>query len=142
MSLFDQWDKEDAQAKVRHGHILVVDDEQDVREGLASLLSLEGFEVTTAQNGTVALERAKATRFDLALTDLRMPGLSGVETLMGLKRLQPDMPVIVVTGYASDEATARCMSEGAYDYITKPFDLDQLLRLIHAAVGGATPPPP
>lgn len=135
MSSLDFWEEEEPKTPKRDEHILVVDDEKDVREGLASLLVMEGYEVTTAENGAAAIERAKLRRFDLILTDLRMPGMSGVETLTGLKQLHPDVPVLVVTGYASDETAERCMREGAYGYVMKPFDLDQLLRLIPEAIG-------
>ncbi|HYH98186.1 response regulator [Hyalangium sp.] len=134
MSILDLFEEEDTTARRRGEHILVVDDERDVREGLGRLLSLEGYEVTTAENGLVALERAKSRRFDLVLTDLRMPLMGGVETLMGLKQLHPGMPVIVVTAYASDETATRCMGEGAYGYVMKPFELDHLLRVIREAV--------
>jgi len=140
MNAMDLFEDEDSTVKKRGEHILVVDDEPDVREGLGKLLEMEGYDVTTAENGLVAIERAKVRRFDLVITDLRMPGLGGVETLKGLKQLHPGMPVIVVTAYASDETTARCKREGAYGYVMKPFDLDKLLRVIEEAVPtGKTP---
>lgn len=130
----DLFEDEEPMVKKRGEHILVVDDERDVREGLGKLLEMEGYDVTTAENGLVALERARTRRFDLVLTDLRMPGLDGVETLMGLKQLHPTMPVIIVTAYASGETADRCKREGAYGYVLKPFDLDELLRTIEEAV--------
>ncbi len=144
MNILDLFDEEEAKAPKHHERILVVDDEEDVREGLATLLSMEGYDVTTAENGTVALERAKSQKFELALTDLRMPGISGVETLMGLKKLHPDLQVIVVTGYAADTTVVHCMREGAYDFVIKPFDLDHLLgrieKAIHAGKGSSQQP--
>lgn len=134
MNVTDLFEDEGPVIKKRGEHILVVDDEHDVREGLGKLLEMEGYDVTTAENGLVAVERAKLQRFDLVLTDLRMPGMDGVETLMELKRLHPGMPVIVVTAYASDETAARCEHEGAYGYVMKPFDLDELLQVIEEAV--------
>lgn len=134
MSILDFFEEEDATVKRRGEHILVVDDERDVREGLGRLLFLEGYDVTMAENGLVALERAKSRRFDLVLTDLRMPLMGGVETLIGMKELHPDMPVIVVTGFSPDETTTRCIREGAYGYVMKPFELDHLLRVIREAV--------
>jgi two-component system response regulator PilR (NtrC family) len=134
MNILDLSGEDVPETQKRNEHILVVDDEADVREGLRQLLSMEGYEVTTAESGAVALERAKPRRFDLVLTDLRMPGMSGVETLMGLKQLHPSMPVVVVTGYASNETTARCTREGAFGYVLKPFDLNHLLRVIQEAI--------
>lgn len=134
MNVVDFWEEDFAPARKHHERILVVDDEFDVREGIAKLLGMEGYEVTTAENGARAIERAKASDFDLVLTDLRMPGMSGVETLMGLKELHPDLTVIVVTGFASDATAANCLREGAYDIVTKPFDLNQLLSLIEKAL--------
>jgi DNA-binding NtrC family response regulator len=115
-------------------HVLVIDDEEDIRESLAEILSLEGYEVTTAESGATAIERAKLARFSLVITDLKMPGMDGIEVLVRLKQLHPGLPVIVATGYASDETASRCRREGAYDYIRKPFDLDDLLRLITQAL--------
>jgi DNA-binding NtrC family response regulator len=134
MSVADFFGEEELGVKKRGEHILVVDDERDVREGLGRLLEMEGYDVTIAENGLVAIDRAKERCFDLVITDLRMPGLGGVETLKGLKQLHPRMPVIVVTAYASDETAARCIREGAYGYVMKPFELDHLLRVIEEAV--------
>jgi DNA-binding NtrC family response regulator len=134
MSLLDLFGEEAPARRQNRGRLLVVDDERDVREGIETLLQMEGYDVATAENGTLALEQAKTTAFDLVLTDMRMPGLSGLETLMGLRQLHPNLRVIVVTGYASEETAARCRSEGAYGFITKPFDVKHLLRLIEKAV--------
>lgn len=142
MNVLDFWEDEAPITRKRHEHILVVDDEFDVRQGLAKLLEFEGYQVSTAENGTVALERAKTAEFDLVLTDLRMPGLSGVETLIGLKKLHPGLQVIVVTGFASDATAANCLREGAFDIVTKPFDLNQLLSLIEKAIEAQKQPAP
>ncbi|WP_224368505.1 response regulator [Hyalangium versicolor] len=144
MNVVNFWDEETTMTRKHGERILVVDDEFDVREGLAKLLAMEGYDVATAENGTRALERARAAEFDLVLTDLRMPGMSGVETLVELKKLQPDVMVIVVTGFASDATAANCVREGAYDVVHKPFDLNQLLSLIEKALDtgkGARPLP-
>lgn len=118
----------------RREHVLVIDDEADIRESLEEILSLEGYEVTTAESGAAAIERAKTAHFDLVITDLKMPGMDGIEVLVRLKQLHPDMQVLVATGYASNETASTCLREGAYDYIRKPFDLDDLLRLIRKAI--------
>ncbi|WP_163992456.1 sigma-54-dependent transcriptional regulator [Pyxidicoccus caerfyrddinensis] len=117
-----------------HEHILVVDDEEDIRDTLAMILSLEGYDVSTADRGASALAMVEARHFDLVISDLRMPGMDGVETLVRLKRLRPDLQVIIATGYASAETALRCRLEGAYDYISKPFDMDDLLSLVRGAI--------
>jgi DNA-binding NtrC family response regulator len=116
------------------GHILVVDDEEDIREALGMILSMEGYDVSTASCGDAAVTQAEEVHFDLVITDLKMPGMDGVETLMTLRRRHPGLQVIVATGYASSETARRCLSEGAHDYITKPFDMDDLLRLVQQAI--------
>ncbi|WP_437987234.1 response regulator [Sorangium sp. So ce117] len=114
--------------------VLVIDDEPDIRETLDTFLSFEGYEVATAATGEAAVEQVQGEPFDLVITDLRMPGMGGDETLAALKRLHPNLPVIVVTAHASDTAAARCMKEGALWIVRKPVDLDDLLRLVRAAV--------
>lgn len=110
--------------------ILLVDDEQDLRETLADLLSGAGYRVTAADSGTAALTAARADRFDLLLTDLRMPGMDGAETVTAIKAIDPAIRVIVATGYSSEEVTADCYRRGADDIVAKPFDIEELLRLV------------
>ncbi|WP_437291669.1 response regulator [Sorangium sp. So ce406] len=112
----------------------MIDDEPAIRDTLDTFLSFEGYEVATAESGEAAVEHAKGEQFDLVITDLRMPGMGGDETLTALKRLHPNLPVIVVTAYASDEAAARCSKEGAFWIVRKPVDLDDLLCLVKSAV--------
>lgn len=113
--------------------VLVIDDEPDMRDMLAFELSREGFEVVVADGGAAATAVLKARRCDLAITDLRMPGMNGVETLAALKTIDPEIEVIVATGYATVGTAVECMKLGAYDYIQKPYDLRQLrLTLEHA----------
>ncbi|WP_437538566.1 response regulator [Sorangium sp. So ce726] len=114
--------------------VLVIDDEPAIRETLDTFLSFEGYEVATAASGEAAVEQVKGEPFDLVITDLRMPGMGGDETLAALKRIHPNVPVIVVTAYASDEAATRCSKEGALWIVRKPVELDDLLRLVKAAV--------
>jgi DNA-binding NtrC family response regulator len=114
--------------------VLIIDDEPAIRESLDTFLSWEGYEVATAESGEAAVEQAKREAFDLAITDLRMPGMGGDETVAALKRINPSLPVIVVTGFASDEAAVRCSKEGAFRIISKPVQLEDLLRLMEAAL--------
>jgi CheY-like chemotaxis protein len=114
--------------------VLVIDDEPDMREMLAFSLPATEFEVVTADGGRAAVELLGTRRFDVAITDLKMPGMSGVETVAALRQLDPDMEVIVATGYASLETALACMKHGAYDYIRKPYDIAELRHLILRAV--------
>ncbi len=113
--------------------VLVIDDEQGIREMLRYELSQEGFDVEMAENGLAAVEAVKRRKFDLAITDLKMPGMDGVATVEALRSLDPKIEVIVATGYASVETAVACMKRGAYDYIEKPFDLTELKLLLERA---------
>ncbi|WP_224373011.1 response regulator [Hyalangium versicolor] len=113
--------------------VLVIDDEPGIRDMLMYELSQEGFDVETAENGLAAVEAVKRRKFDLAVTDLKMPGMDGVQTLEALRALDPDIEVIVATGYASVETAVACMKRGAYDYIQKPYDPAELTLLLERA---------
>jgi two-component system response regulator PilR (NtrC family) len=117
---------------------LVVDDEPDIRDSIDVILSLEGYEVATAESGDAAVERVKKMPFDLVITDLRMPGKSGVDTLAELKQLNPGLPVIVLTGYASDRSTSRCRASGGAQIMRKPLRLAELLTMVQGALRGAS----
>jgi DNA-binding NtrC family response regulator len=114
--------------------LLVIDDEEDVREMLDFILSADGFEVATVDGGAAAVELARARRFDLAITDMKMPGMNGIETLVALKRHDPSLEVVVVTGYASEQTAAECIRLGAYGYLRKPFEVAELRGLIDGAL--------
>ncbi|MDZ7723782.1 MAG: sigma-54 dependent transcriptional regulator [candidate division KSB1 bacterium] len=106
--------------------ILVVDDEAVQRETLSGFLENQGHQVLTAVNGEKAIETVQAETVDLVITDMRMPGLSGLDLLKQTKQINPDIEVIVITAYGSVENATRAMKTGAADFITKPIDLDQL----------------
>jgi two-component system, NtrC family, response regulator PilR len=106
--------------------VLVVDDEQSMRDLLAIMLRQAGYEVSVADGGETAIERLKAESFDLVLTDLRMRKVDGLTVLKAAKEHAPRTVVLVVTAYASTETAVEAMKLGAYDYITKPFKLDEL----------------
>jgi DNA-binding NtrC family response regulator len=116
------------------GRLLVIDDEEDVREMLEFILSAEGFDVSTVDGGMAAVELARVRRFDLAITDMRMPGMNGIETLVALKQRDPSIEVLVVTGYASEQTAAECIRLGAYGYLRKPFEIAELRPLIDGAL--------
>ncbi len=106
--------------------VLVVDDEQSMRDLLAIMLRQAGYEVSVADGGETAIERLKAESFDLVLTDLRMRKVDGLTVLKAAREHAPRTVVLVVTAYASTETAVEAMKLGAYDYITKPFKLDEL----------------
>ena len=110
--------------------ILVVDDEPSQRELLAGFLKKQGHDVFLAGGGAEALDRVKDTRVDLVLSDFKMPGMSGLELLHGVKTVNPEIPFILVTAYGTVETAVQAMKEGAADYITKPLDLEELLLRI------------
>jgi len=109
--------------------ILVVDDEKGMREFLAIMLRKEGYDVVTAEGGQKAVKIIKEDVFDLVITDIRMPRVDGVEVLRAVKEASPETVVIMITAYASAETAVEAMKQGAYDYITKPFKVDEI-RLI------------
>jgi two-component system, NtrC family, response regulator PilR len=114
--------------------ILVVDDEPSMREFLKILLEKEGYQVTTAADGSSALKLAENDPFDLVISDIRMPGLTGLELLARLKQLRSEIAVIMITAFASPDDAVAAMKNGAFDYITKPFNVDEIKRVIRSAL--------
>src|SRR2546428_3020012 len=118
----------------RRGTILVVDDEEIMREILETLLTREGYEVRVASSGAEGLELARALPFDAAIVDIMMPGLDGIATLDELRRIDEDLNVIIITAYASVESAISAMKTGAFDYITKPFKNDEVIVVVRNAM--------
>ncbi len=114
--------------------LLVADDDPGLRESLERTLVREGYTVVLASDGNAALERLQAGGIDLVLTDLKMPGLTGIEVLRAAKAIAPDVDVILLTAFGTVEEAVRAMKEGAYDFLTKPFQRAQVLRLIRQAL--------
>src|SRR4030066_809389 len=116
--------------------ILVIDDEQIMREGCSRILSKDGWAVITAENGTKGLEEIKSgsEAIDVILLDLMMPGMSGMEVLDHIRTIDPNLLVIVITGYATVESAVEAMKKGAYDFIPKPFTPDQLRIVVKRAL--------
>lgn len=106
--------------------VLIVDDEEGIRSVLADLFGGLGYSINEADSGTTGLEKALAEDHDLVILDLSLPGFDGLELLRALKEAKPDVPVIMITGYASMQSALQAMKLGAYDYITKPFNLDDV----------------
>jgi len=114
--------------------ILVVDDEQSMRDFLSIMLKKEGYDVVAAENGTDALKAVQNEIFDLVITDARMPQIDGIEVLRTVKEVSPETVVIMITAYASTETAVEAMKLGAYDYITKPFKVDEIKLIIQKAL--------
>ena len=110
--------------------ILVVDDELSMRLGLAHSLGEAGYAVTTAETGDEGIERIRREPFDLVITDLRMPGADGFEVLKAATETETETGVIVITAFAEVKSAVDAMKRGAYDYIAKPFDPDEILLLV------------
>jgi DNA-binding NtrC family response regulator len=115
---------------MRDRRILVVDDEAAQRGVLAGFLAKRGYDVLAAASGAEAMRQAAAHPIDLVLTDLRMPDQSGLDLLGQLRRLNPDVPVVVMTAFGTVETAVQAMKQGAADYLTKPIDLDELDVLV------------
>jgi len=113
--------------------ILVVDDERSMRDFLKILLQKEGYTVVTAHNGENALECLESQEFDLIISDIRMPGMGGLELLGAVKEQNPDLPVIMITAFASPDDAVQAMKNGAFDYISKPFNVDEIKSVIESA---------
>ena len=114
--------------------ILVVDDEKNYLLVLSEILQDEGYEVLTAQGGHEALEIQKSSDLDLILTDMKMPGMDGIELLENIKALDPDLPVIMMTAHGTVDKAVEAMQKGAYSYILKPFDNERLTIYVKKAV--------
>jgi DNA-binding NtrC family response regulator len=118
----------------RNGSILIVDDEEIMREILEALLTREGYQVRLAASGEEGLELARTMTFDAAIVDVMMPGMDGLATLEELKKIDDDLPALMVTAFASVETAIAAMKRGAFDYITKPFKNDEVLIVVRNAV--------
>jgi response regulator RpfG family c-di-GMP phosphodiesterase len=110
--------------------ILVVDDEEVIRDILADFLAMEGFEVRTAEDGAEALSQLASARFDLVLSDLKMPRLGGIELLDAISELAPQVVTIIMTGFGTVETAIEAMKRGAYDYIMKPFKMEDVVHTV------------
>jgi two-component system response regulator HydG len=114
--------------------LLVADDDPGLRESLERTLTREGYRVVLASDGRAALERVQAGGVDLIVTDLRMPGLTGLELLRAAKAIMPDVDVILLTAFGTVEEAVQAMKNGAYDFLTKPFRREQLIKLVDKAL--------
>lgn len=117
-----------------HGFVLVVDDDQNMCELIHTDLGLRGYESAWCQSAEQAMQRVADSDVDVVLTDVRMPGTSGLQLCDELQRTRPDIPVVVMTAFGSLETAVAAMRAGAYDFITKPVELDMLAHTIRRAV--------
>ena len=118
----------------RNAAILVIDDEEIMREILEALLTRSGYAVHLAEHAAQGLELARKTTFDAAIVDMMMPGMDGISALDELKKIDDDLPVLMITAFASVENAIAAMKRGAFDYITKPFKNDEVLGVLRNAV--------
>ena len=114
--------------------ILVIDDERSMGEFLSIMLGKEGYRAIAIDNGNDALEFISKNKYDLIITDIKMPKMSGIDILRESMALHPNTPVIMITAFASTEVAVEAMKLGAYDYITKPFNVDETKIIIKKAI--------
>ncbi len=120
--------------KKTEGKILVVDDEKSMREILQIFLKNEGYSVSVADNGQSAIEAVKKDIFDLIITDMKMPKVSGLDVLKSVKKITPDTVVVIITAFGTTESAVEAMKLGAYDYIQKPFQMDDIRLVVKNAL--------
>jgi DNA-binding response OmpR family regulator len=121
-----------------YNRVLVVDDESDTRALIYEVLADEGYEVHLCASGDEALRALRESRFDLVLADVRMPGMSGMELLVQARAIAPDTQVVIMTAYASPASVRQAWRDEAFDYLFKPFGLDELRDCVNAAVQNRT----
>lgn len=118
----------------RKDSLLIVDDEFSVRDSLTHWFRKDGLEVEAADSAPAALERLQQRRFDVALLDLKLPDMDGMELQERVRRIDPELPVIIITAFASVETAVQALKRGAFDYVTKPVDPDELSHLVRRAI--------
>ena len=117
--------------------ILIIDDEPVIRDLLFDVLSRKGYEVDTASDGAMGLEKAAASQYDVVFTDIRMPGMNGVEVYKRLRTISPTSKVIVMTGYGLEEMIQEALDLGAFADVKKPFDLELIYGLVERAIASS-----
>jgi two-component system response regulator PilR (NtrC family) len=114
--------------------ILLIEDDPELREVMGSLFRLEGYDYEAFPEGSEGLKRFQEIPADLVITDLKLPGLSGIDVLTGIKEVDPETPVIIITAYGTPETAVEALKKGAFDYILKPFDVEELKLIIRKAL--------
>ena len=115
--------------------VLVVDDEKDFRDIIVKKLEKRDLKCDSAPDGATALEMVKAKKYDVVLLDVKMPGMDGIEALREIKKIEPMVEVVMLTGHASVESGINGIKYGAFDYLMKPMDMDPLMEKLDAAYG-------
>src|SRR4030065_2557329 len=114
--------------------ILVVEDDAEMKSLLKDFFEEDRFEIDSVSNGSEAFRKIAREPFDLIITDIRMPGLTGLDILPGIKKLQPEVSIIVITAFGSEEVHRKALDRGASAYLEKPIRMDELRKLIHNMV--------
>jgi len=120
-------------------YLLVVDDQAGVRRMLQEALNDEGYEVVSVASGPEALQKVKQGGIDLVLLDMKMPGMSGLDALREIRRLNPDLPVILMTAYGEYELLGEARTLGVKHYVSKPFDLQEVRYFVRALLADKCP---
>src|ERR1700744_1417972 len=115
-------------------NILIIDDEKAIRKTLTEILSYEGYKIDEAGDGEEGLKKVKEKEYDVILCDIKMPKIDGIEFLEKTKETNPDIPIIMISGHGTIETAVEAVKKGAYDYISKPPDLNRLLITIRNAM--------
>src|SRR5512138_1858925 len=116
------------------GSVLIVDDEFSMRDSLVHWFEKDGYRTGSAQDGREALQRLDEQDWDAVLLDIKMPGMDGLELQRRIREVDPDLPIIMITAFASVDSAVEALKEGAFDYVTKPIDPDELSHLVQRAV--------
>jgi len=111
-------------------NILVVDDEEGMRETLGDVLEDKGYNVVLVEDGYKAIQRIKQTPFSIIFMDVKMPGIDGVETFEEIKKVNPEVAVVMMTGYSVEDMIKKSLNKGAYTVIYKPFDPAKLIKIV------------
>lgn len=114
--------------------ILVIDDEDVICKGCTQALSKDGFEVDYAQNGFIGLAKLHDKDYDIVLIDLMMPQIQGLNVLEAIQKYDPKIVNIIITGYATEQVIQEALEKGAYDYLAKPFSLEELRNVVNRAL--------
>jgi len=115
---------------MKPSQILIVEDDRKMRLALREIMTKEGYSVDTVETGEAALGRVEETSYDLVITDLKLPGIDGMSLLKAIRKSRPDTSVVIITAYATVDTAVEAMREGAEDYISKPFNLDEIRIIV------------
>lgn len=115
--------------------ILIIDDDKNLLKSFEKMLMGEGYEVMTATSGEEGLSAVRESVPDLVISDLRLPGINGIEAFVAIREIEPGIPAIIMTAYSTPASAAEAIALGAFGYVLKPFDIQEMLDLIKSALG-------